>query len=421
MNRYFLDWTFNIDPQTASALLARICGAMTLAFALTAMLAPRAQAQTYSVLYSFTNLGDGSYPYGGVIADSAGNLYGTTYQGGRVKDCGLFAGCGVVYKLDPSGKLTVLHSFVGNSDGRQPYFGNLFRDSSGNLFSTTVYGGIKNNIGVGTAFEITSAGRETVLHQFLGGAEDAQQPNQGLILDADGYFYGTSVAGGSAEDGTVYRMSKSGRVKILHTFTGTDGIEPTGWLVEDKAGNFYGTAGTGGTTGGGTVFKITKSGKFTLLYTFKGAPDGGSPEGGLAIDNMGNLYGGTFEGGDVTPCPPFGCGVIFKVNSKTGAESIVHTFVGKDGAVATGGPILDSSGNLYGTTWAGGVYDQGTVFKIDTTGALTTLYNFTGQSDGGLPFSGVTADQAGNLYGATNVGGINDCESGCGVVFKLTP
>ena len=327
-NRYFLDRTFNINPKTARALLARTGWAMTLALALTAMLAPRTQAQTYSVLYSFTNAGDGAYPYGGVTVDSTGNLYGTTYQGGKVKDCGLFAGCGVVYKLDPSGKLTVLHSFVGNSDGRQPYFGNLFRDSAGNIFSTTVYGGIKNNIGVGTAFEITNTGHESILHQFLGGADDAQQPNQGLIHDADGYFYGTSVAGGSAEYGTVYRMSKSGKIKILHTFTGLDG-------------------------------------------------DGANPAASVTVGKDGVIYGTTENGGSPTaPCPSSyiaaaGCGTVFELlpppaPGDAWAEKVLYAFSNQngDGAYPTSALALDPAGVLFGTTSAGGAAGFGTVFAI---------------------------------------------------------
>jgi len=372
------------------------------------------------VLYSFTGAADGAYPYGGVIVDAAGNLYGTTYQGGDLKGCGLFHGCGVVYEVDPSGKQTVLHTFKGNSDGRQPYFGNLFRDKTGNLFGTTVYGGIKDNIGIGVAYKVADTGRETILHRFTGGGDDGQQPVDGLILDADGDFYGTTVAGGSANYGTVYRMSKSGKVTVLHSFTGSDGVEPTGWLTQDAAGNFYGTAITGGSTGGGTVFKITKTGKFTLLYSFKGAPDGFLPQGALAVDKAGNLYGATSEGGDPVVCPGFGCGVIFKISNK-GKETVVHIFVGPDGAAPSGGVLLDAAGNLYGTTWAGGTDDSGSIFKLDKTGKLTTLYSFTGGTDGGFPFAGLTADQSGNFYGATNLGGITDCESGCGVVFKLTP
>jgi len=397
--------------------------ALALAFVLSTALIQPAQAQTYSVLYAFTGEADGGNPYGGVILDATGNLYGTTFVRGNVKGCGLFHGCGVVYKVDPSGNQTVLHTFQGNADGRQPYFGNLFRDNAGNLFGTTVYGGFKYNIGLGVAFEIAHTGRETILHRFIGGANDGQQPVASLILDADGNFYGVTVAGGTDEYGTVFRMSKSGKVTVLHTFTGTDGVEPTGWLTQDAAGNFYGTAVTGGSTGDGTVFKITRTGKFTLLYTFKGAPDGSLPQGALAVDKAGNVYGATAEGGDASACPGFGCGVIFKISNK-GKESILHTFLGPDGAAPSGGVLLDAAGKLYGTTWAGGAHDQGSIFQLDKVGKLATLYSFTGGTDGGLPFSSLTEDQAGNFYGTTNLGGLaNGCDygSGCGVVFKLTP
>jgi uncharacterized repeat protein (TIGR03803 family) len=410
--------TFKINSRITQAMLA-----LTLALTVAVVPTPQAHAQTYSVLYSFSGQTDGAYPYGGVILDAAGNVYGTTFQGGDLEGCGLFKGCGVVYKVDPSGKQTVLHTFRGNADGRQPYFGNLLLDTAGNLFGTTVYGGMKGNIGMGTAFEVATTGRETVLHRFIGGAKDGQQPSQGLIQDANGDFYGTTVAGGNGPYGgygTVYRMSKSGKVAVLHSFIGNDGVEPTGWLTQDSAGNFYGTAITGGPTGAGTVFKITKTGKFTLLYTFKGAPDGFLPQGALAVDKAGNVYGATSEGGNANACPAFGCGVIFKI-SKNGKDTILHTFVGPDGAAPSGGVLLDAAGNLYGTTWAGGAHGNGSIFKLDKTGKLTTLYSFTGGTDGGLPFAGLTADQAGNFYGTTNLGGITKCESGCGVVFKLTP
>jgi uncharacterized repeat protein (TIGR03803 family) len=410
--------TFKINSRITQAMLA-----LTLALTVAVVPTPQAHAQTYSVLYSFSGQTDGAYPYGGVILDAAGNVYGTTFQGGDLEGCGLFKGCGVVYKVDPSGKQTVLHTFRGNADGRQPYFGNLLLDTAGNLFGTTVYGGMKGNIGLGTAFEVATTGRETVLHRFIGGAKDGQQPSQGLIQDANGDFYGTTVAGGNGPYGgygTVYRMSKSGKVAVLHSFIGNDGVEPTGWLTQDSAGNFYGTAITGGPTGAGTVFKITKTGKFTLLYTFKGAPDGFLPQGALAVDKAGNVYGATSEGGNANACPAFGCGVIFKI-SKNGKDTILHTFVGPDGAAPSGGVLLDAAGNLYGTTWAGGAHGNGSIFKLDKTGKLTTLYSFTGGTDGGLPFAGLTADQAGNFYGTTNLGGITKCESGCGVVFKLTP
>src|SRR5208337_1227589 len=155
----FQGWILESNSRGASVVLA-----LALALLLTVVMTQSAQAQSYSVLYSFTGAADGAYPYGGVIVDAAGNLYGTTDQGGDLNGCGLFQGCGVVYKVDRSGKQTVLHAFKGNSDGRQPYFGNLFRDNAGNLFGTTVYGGMKGNIGLGTAFEVATTGRETILH-----------------------------------------------------------------------------------------------------------------------------------------------------------------------------------------------------------------------------------------------------------------
>ena len=414
-------WILQLNPRGLIATLA-----LALAFLLGAALSQPAQAQTYNVLYTFTGAADGANPYSGVILDDVGNLYGTTFVRGALNRCGLFHGCGVVYKVDPSGKQTALHTFKGD-DGRQPYFGNLFRDRAGNLFGTTVYGGDVADIGLGVAFKVAKTGKETILHRFVGGSEqDGSQPVAGLIQDAAGNFYGTRVSGGIVTNGgygTVYRMSQSGKVTILHSFTGNDGIQPTGWLTQDAAGNFYGTAITGGSTGYGTVFKMTKAGKFTLLHTFKGAPDGGLPQGNLAVDKAGNIYGATSEGGDAEACPGFGCGVIFKI-SKKGKETIVHTFLGPDGAAPSGGVVLDAAGNLYGTTWAGGAHDNGSIFKLDTTGKFTTLYSFTGGTDGGLPFSSLTQDKAGNFYGTTNLGGLaNGCDygSGCGVVFKLTP
>jgi uncharacterized repeat protein (TIGR03803 family) len=410
-----------ILPLKSSGVIATL--ALALAFLLGPALSQPLQAQTYTVLYTFTGAADGANPYSGVTLDDAGNLYGTTFVRGDFKGCGLFHGCGVVYKVDPSGKQTVLHTFVGNSDGRQPYFGNLFRDNTGNLFGTTVYGGMKGDIGIGVAFKVAKTGQETVLHRFTGGGDDGQQPVAGLILDSDGNFYGATVAGGSANEGTVYRMSKSGKVTVLHSFTGSDGIEPTSWLNQDAAGNFYGTAITGGSTGGGTVFKITKAGKFTLVYTFKGAPDGGLPQGNLVIDKAGNIYGTTSEGGDAQSCPYFGCGVVFKIDTH-GKEHVLHEFLWAEGCGPSGGVTSDAVGNLYGTAWSCGAQNSGSVFKVDKKGNFTKLYDFTGGTDGGFPFSSLSQDKAGYLYGTTNLGGLaNGCDyaSGCGVVFKLTP
>jgi uncharacterized repeat protein (TIGR03803 family) len=218
--------------------------ALVLAFPLTTALIQPAQAQTYSVLYTFTGEADGGWPYSGVILDASGNLYGTTEVRGDVSACGLFHGCGVVYKLNPSGKETVLHTFKGGLDGRQPQWGNLFRDKAGNLFDTTLYGGLSiYDLGGGVVYKVTKTGKETILHSFEGGANDGFEPQTGLIQDATGTFYGTTAAGGSSqggECGTVFKMSESGNVKVLHSFDISDGCQPIGGLVMDAAGNMYG-------------------------------------------------------------------------------------------------------------------------------------------------------------------------------------
>jgi len=412
--RQLQQWKSKIDSRTARAVVA-------FAFALTlaALLAQPAHAQTYTVLYTFTGGADGGYPYAGVILDDAGNLYGTTEARGDVSACGLFHGCGIVYKLDPSGKETVLHTFKGGSDGRQPQWGNLFRDKTGNLFDTTVYGGLSvTDVGGGVVYKVTKTGKETILHKFAGGAEDGLEPQTGLIQDAAGTFYGTTAAGGiSVECGTVFKMTKSGKVTVLHSFAITDGCQPIGGLVMDAAGNMYGLTSSGGSTGLGTVFKITKTGKLTTLHTFKGQPDGALPLGILILDKAGNIYGTTPGGGDPN-CTTAnqGCGVVFKID-KHGKETILHSFLAPEGGLPYAGLVLDAAGNLYGTTSGFAAHNWGSIFKLDKKGTFTKLYDFTGGADGGFPFNGLTQDKAGNFYGTAYLGG----SSGYGVVFKLTP
>jgi len=420
--RQLQQWKTRLTPQTIPAALA-----LTFALAFVALLTPPAQAQTYTVLYTFTGGADGGYPYAGVIFDEAGNLYGTTEARGDVSACGLFHGCGVVYKLDPSGKETVLHTFKGGSDGRQPQWGNLFRDKTGNLFDTTVYGGLSvSDVGGGVVYKVSNTGKETILHKFAGGAEDGLEPQTGLIQDASGTFYGTTAAGGSGpfgECGTVFKMSKSGKVTVLHSFAIGDGCQPIGGLVMDAAGNMYGETSTGGSTGLGTVFKITKTGKVTTLHSFTGQPDGALPLGILVLDKAGNIYGTTPGGGNPS-CTTAnqGCGVVFKIDTH-GKETILHSFLRPEGGGPYAGLVLDAAGNLYGTTSGFAAHNWGSIFKLDKKGTFTKLYDFTGGADGGFSFSGMTQDKAGNFYGTTYLGGIaNGCDGqGCGVVFKLTP
>ncbi len=210
------------------------------------------------MLYNFTGGTDGTYPEFGLIRDSAGNLYGTAFGGGGLS-CNAGYGCGVVFKLDTTGKQTVLYTFTGGTDGGMPSSG-LIRDGSGNLYGSAVSGGTYQR---GVIFKVTPTGKETVLHNFTGGADGAY-PWGGVIRDSAGNLYGTANTRGALADcygfgcGVVYKLDPLGNLTVLHSFTaGTDGAYPYAGLVRDTAGNLYGTANYGGSGGAGTVFEIT--------------------------------------------------------------------------------------------------------------------------------------------------------------------
>jgi uncharacterized repeat protein (TIGR03803 family) len=356
-----------------------------------------------TVLYSFTGGADGGKPSAGVIRDSAGNLYGTTFNGGT-------ANAGVVYKLDTAGEETVLYSFAGGADGGQPYAG-VIRDSAGNLYGTTFNGGntIHCGGGCGVVYKLDTAGQETVLHSFAWA--DGSQPKAGVIRDSAGNLYGTTSSGGAAYMGVVYKLDTAGQETVLHSFTwgGADGVAPFAGVIRDAAGNVYGTTPSGGPPNAGVVFKLDASGHETVLYSFTAAAGGSQPISGVIRDSAGNLYGTTFYGG------PANAGVVYKLNA-TGHETVLYSFTGgADGQWPNAGVLRDSAGNLYGTTYGGGTAYNGAVYKLDTTGHETVLYSFTGGADGGNPFAGVIRDSAGNLYGTTSGGGT----AGAGVVYKL--
>jgi uncharacterized repeat protein (TIGR03803 family) len=240
-----------------------------------------------TVLYTFTGGADGYAPYGGVIRDAAGNLYGTTVLGGAGNG-------GVVYTLDASGHQTVLHSFTGGADGSQPYAG-VIRDPAGNLYGTTSSGGTGN---AGVVYKVDASGHETVLYNFTGGS-DGSSPLGGVIRDAAGNLYGTTIYGGISGAGVVYKLDPSGHETVLHPFTGgTDGGEPyMVTLLRDSMGNLYGTTSGGGSSWAGVVFMLDSSGHETVLYSFTGGDDGGAPQSGLIRDSAGNLYGTASRGG----------------------------------------------------------------------------------------------------------------------------
>jgi uncharacterized repeat protein (TIGR03803 family) len=338
-----------------------------------------ARAQTFEVLHTFNGL-DGGYPMGVLAKDEAGNLYGTASAGGTGK-CGKYR-CGTAFMLNKAGKLVGTYSF-GGSNGMEPVAG-LLRDAKGNFYGTTVFGGDTNascQQGCGTAFKLSPTGKETVLHKFTGSP---------------------------------------------------DGWLPQSLLVEDAAGNLYGTTVQGGPNGFGTVFKIATTGEETVLYSFTGDSDGCFPYPGVILDASGNLYGVTSDGG--SGFGNSGYGVVFKVDT-AGNETVLHTFGGADGANPSSTLIFDSQGNLYGTTQNGGSSEGcgfsgcGTIFELSpqqdgswTEGVLYSFCSLPECADGERPLAGPLAqDGAGNLYGTTIFGGqsTNQCNGSCGVVFKL--
>jgi uncharacterized repeat protein (TIGR03803 family) len=272
-----------------------------------------------TILYSFAGNADGTEPLAGLVMDAAGNLYGSTSTGGDLS-CYSGNGCGTLYKLDRMGTETVLHAFAGTPDGAEPFAG-LILDKAGNLYGTTVYGGDAAcaTFGCGTVFKLDKKSTETVLYSFPGG-NAGYYPFGALVLDASGNLYGTTASGGASGHGTVFKLDRTGKETVLYSFTGgADGAIPYAGLIRDMAGNLYGTTYAGGTStfctnGCGTVFKLNKTGKETVLHSFGGA-DGAYPFSRLIRDKAGNLYGTTVYGGDLS-CYPFngnGCGTAFKI------------------------------------------------------------------------------------------------------------
>jgi uncharacterized repeat protein (TIGR03803 family) len=361
------------------------------------------------VLHHFSSPRHGAYPDNGVIRDRQGNLYGTTngsfsdIGGGGPKDAG------VVFKVDSWGLETVLYSFTGGVDGSSP--NGVVQDDAGNLYGTTSYGG---GSGAGVVFKLEQSGSETVLYSFTGGADGAN-PNS-VIRDKRGNLYGATGAGGAAGYGVIFKIDASGKQTVLHSFTGgADGAYPNAVLALDARGNLYGATNSGGispgTAGAGVVFKLDEAGKETVLYTFSGGSDGAQPNGVL-LDAKGDLFGAASGGGAAD------AGVVFKIDP-SGHEFVLYSFSGgNDGGYPNAGVTLDSNGNLFGTTSAGGKGDYGVVYKLDTSGHETVLHTFARGPYGLFPnYSGVILDPECNLYGTAAFGGAG----GDGVVYKLDP
>jgi uncharacterized repeat protein (TIGR03803 family) len=385
---------------------ARAVWVLSIMLVMAAAVAQPAIAQTFTVLHEFKGVpDDGSNPHAGVVRDSAGNLFGTTFTGGAV-------GEGTVYKLDTAGHESVLFTF-NNFNGSFPESG-LILDAAGNLFGTAQEG----PGGAGVLFRLAKDGTEVTFHAFQGGFDsEAAVPAGGVIMDEAGNLYGATLLGGLGPFpgfGTLYQVDPTGKFTVLYDFQGTsDGAEPQGPLVRDADGNLFGAALQGGTNNKGTIFKLATNGTLTVLHSFTGGRDGSAPQGGLLMDNAGNLFGSTLTGGDSSN------GTVFEI-TKSGRFKRLRSFTGgSDGINPNGGLIQDADGNIYGTTQLGGRQSLGTAYKLGRAGTFTVLHTFTGGKDGANPFAGLLRDAAGNLFGTADQNFL--LRQRGGTVFKITP
>jgi uncharacterized repeat protein (TIGR03803 family) len=382
-------------------------------------------AQTLTTLANFDN-SNGASPVASLIQAADGNLYGTTLYGGSSNGmCG--SGCGTVFKIAPSGVLTTLYNFCSQpncTDGYQPVAA-LVQGNDGNLYGTTLLGGATDR---GTIFRVTPGGTLTTIHSFCSaaGCEDGYESGNPLVLASDGNFYGTA-GGGTAFVGVVFKITPGGTLTTLYNFCSlpncADGKYPNA-LVEGTDGNYYGTTLKGGSTlDGGTFFKITPGGALTTLYNFCSLPnctDGSLPMVGLVQGTDGSFYGTTFYGGS------FGEGTIFRITPSGTLTTLRSLDLSTDGSPSTGSLIQATDGNFYGTTFTGGPDHTGAAFRITPAGSFAILYNFCSQQgclDGSGPEGGLVQATNGLLYGTTEEGGSSDnCPgmSTCGTVFSLT-
>lgn len=429
--------------------------AAVLIYALAMIAGVTAQAQTFQVLHSFTTGGaGGTNLIAALTLDSAGNLYGTTPVGGS-------GGSGTVFRLSPEGSdwvLNVLYSFTGGSDGGEPEAGLMF-DRAGNLYGTTTQGGELNCGGIypngcGTVFELQPPQtrctaepcpwRETVLHTFIGGTDGAFPVNGDLVFDQAGNLYGTTAGGGPPSNGsfgygTVFKLSPSGsgwNESVLYKFTGaSDGGTPEARVIFDPAGNLYGTTTQGGAPdcapipGCGTVFELSPSGSGwteSVLYSLTGGTDGWYPIAGLVFDQSGRLYGAAALGGESDG------GTVFQLTPSNGSWMLdtIHSFTGEFGPYDS--LIIDGVGNLYGAAPSDNhEHDAGSVFQLMPNGNggwnYSLLHEFASCfrfcPDGATPYGRPVFDTNGNLYGTTEYGGAIGPTNAIanGTVWKITP
>jgi uncharacterized repeat protein (TIGR03803 family) len=417
---------FNWGMKACSIFLLWTGAAVALPAQTTASAPPSAK---FTTLHRFTGT-DGIFPEAGLVQATNGDFYGTTAGGGTNNSC--YEGCGTVFKITPSGKLTTLYSFCSEggrhcTDGESPQAG-LVQAIDGNFYGTTVGGGANDDCGTGgcgTVFKITPSGSLTTIYSFCSQSNctDGSSPEADLVQGTDRNLYGTAELGGANGGGTVFKISPSGTLTIIYSFCSqsncTDGDDPIAGLVQATDGNFYGTTAEGGAHAGsgdaygGTVFKITPGGVLTTLYSFcaqSNCTDGDFPEAGLVQAANGNFYGTTAYGGAFLCYDS--CGTVFKI-TPSGTLTTLHSFDGTDGSQSVAGLVQASDGRFYGTTEFGGANGEGAVFRITPGGTLTTLHSFDGVN-GAIPEAGLIQATSGKFYGTAATG------NGYGTIFTLS-
>lgn len=358
----------------------------------------------YQRLYSF-NTGsvpeDGHGPIGSLVQASDGSFYGATMGGGKATTDGVG---GTVFRLSPSGHYAVLHRFtdLDANDGAMPGAGPI-QGGDGYLYGTTERGGAK---GGGTVYRISTSGQFAVLHSFDGSKGEGEEPEAPLVQTKNGYLYGTTYAGGTHGQGTVFRITTAGELLTVHSFglTATDGGDPYGGLVESDS-YLYGTCQYGGAYGNGAAFRVDQAGSLSILHSFSNS-EGAFPLGRLVPAGDGNLYGA------------LGSGVIYRM-SPSGTVTVIHDFSNEkdaeDGNWPNGDLIQGTDGFLYGTTTHGGPANGGVAYRMDLNGNEQLLHSFFEYHDGYIPNGGLIQGTDGRLYGETAAGG----SAGYGMLYRL--
>jgi uncharacterized repeat protein (TIGR03803 family) len=416
-------------PYLARSIAVRLATIASVAL-LCLLSAAFADAQTVSLVAGT------AFTKSNVIVDAAGNLYGTTQGGGTSLNCHGF-GCGTVFELSPASgggwTLTVLHNFSGGNDGQWPAAG-LVLDSAGNLYGTTQNGGgsIACTGGCGTVFKVSpSAGgtwTESVLYRFTGG-NDGAQPVASLLRDDSGTLYGTAASGGASTGGVVFKLTNSAsgwKQTVLHNFVGADGQYPESGLIRDSAGHLYGTTGGGGAHSSGVVYQLANGASgwtIAVLHDFTGGRDGYQPVGNLTLE-ADSLYGATSGGGNKSL--NLGSGVVYRVSRSGSAwkETVLHAFTGgADGGIPSAGVTFDPAGNLYGTTDSGApsgcdsFYGCGQVFQLKQTSGNWTVGNLYPVPSWLPSLGGLTRDASGTLFFTAS----DQHYFAYGNVYQLTP